>query len=66
MNELRRQCEHSDWGRGIGACGATASYLVARIGRKSDAQYSCRRHLTSTVDALEEGDGTLVTVEHIR
>lgn len=60
--EPRRPCEHRD---GSKQCTARASYRVARYGRRLDAQLSCRRHLAVTVDALEEGDGKPIVVEHL-
>lgn len=60
-----RKCEYRDIDA-TEACGFRARFRVTRIGRKFDAQDSCRCHLAATCTALEEGDGTLVTVEHIR
>lgn len=43
-------------------CKNPAVYYVARIGRKYDAQDSCRKHLARTIDALAEGQAVIITV----
>jgi hypothetical protein len=47
-------CEHRFWSREV--CGSPASYVVSVGHRKHDAQRSCRRHLTATVDALVQAE----------
>jgi hypothetical protein len=56
------RCEHSHPNED--ACGAWASFRVS-LGRKHDAQDSCRRHLAATVDALCGEDRDTVTVEQV-
>lgn len=63
MADIRR-CEHRHVNEPE-ACGAPASYNVSR-GRRYDAQDSCRRHLTATVDALAEGQDVDITVRPAR
>ena len=57
-----RHCEFSDFGP---VCGASAAWIVAVGSRKSDAQRSCRRHLSRTCDvmrAAENRAGVVLTV----
>jgi hypothetical protein len=55
------RCEHR-WTAGDPVCGHEARYLVSR-GRKYDAQYSCRRHLSATAEALAGQERREVTVQ---
>jgi hypothetical protein len=57
-----RACEHRR--TGTEPCGAAAAFRVA-LGRRHDAQLSCRRHLAATVDALCGEDRDTVAVEQI-
>ena len=62
MNDGKRTCEHRDGGE---TCTAAAVYVVARPGRKYDAQDSCRRHLAATVEALREGQDVDIIVRRV-
>jgi hypothetical protein len=55
-----RRCEHRDPGAVNPECKRRAVYRVSRPSRKHDAQDSCRIHLAATVDALSQGDASLM------
>lgn len=59
-------CEHRHPNEDL--CGAQAAYVVSVGQRKHDAQESCRRHLSATVDALmgAETRSADITVRRVR
>lgn len=66
MAEEVRRCEHREDGTGRPACSRRAIYRVSRPTRKHDAQDSCRIHLAATVDALSQGDASLMlTISYV-
>ena len=57
------RCEHRK-PNGV-VCGTFAWWRVSRLYRKSDAQNSCRQHLSATVNVLigiDDGERAAVTV----
>jgi hypothetical protein len=61
-----RRCEHRDSGAVNPECTRRAVYRVSRPTRKHDAQDSCRLHLAATVDALSQGDTSLMlTISYV-
>lgn len=60
MADDRRLCEHRTLGSTDPECRNLAVYRVSRPSRRHDAQDSCRRHLAATVDALAQGDTSLM------
>jgi hypothetical protein len=59
----RHPCEHRHLNGHV--CGAEASWNVSLGRRRYDAQDSCCRHLSATVQALGEGEGRDVTVRPV-
>lgn len=67
MTDRRRLCEHREPGTGNPACRNRAVYRVSRPTRKHDARDACRRHLAATLDALAQGDSSLLlTISYVR
>lgn len=67
MPDEPRRCEYRDPGAIRPECRSRAIYRVSRPTRKRDARNSCRRHLAATVDALSQGDSSLMlNVTYIR